>query len=715
MGELRSDPAVIVQALELLTEPGQVVELRILNARKGTTGYTENHTGYFDRDHLAELARATTTVSATGYYFTLNPVNPDLQARAYNRLKKADKGDSTSDKDIVHRINFLIDLDVERPAGISSTDEEKAAAWAKAILIRDHLTGLDWPEPVVIDSGNGFHLVYRIGLPTDDAGTVKRCLEALGKRFNDPPEVKPAVHVDLTVANAARISKLPGTPVRKGDSTPTRPHRLARLVSAPQALETVPTELLEALAGPVEVKATSKSASPTTPGTGFNLDAFMSRYFPDATGPSDAGFYEMVCPWRPEDGRTGFVGKLSNGGLTAGCNHATCPGSSSTGNHWRELRAMKEPPSDNQGGAYPDDPGGDLWEGTPELDWIHPTMPLAPPAPEAAPAIHLVDLLLSGPELGRMEIPEREMIVEPFIATGSLNMVYAVRGLGKTFFGIELCKAVTTGRPFFEWYVPAARNVLFLDGEMPTVMLQERFNFLYGGNLPPSLAVLPSEAVWTNAKPLNLNEVESQERIQAMLDALEAQGRKPALIIIDNLSSLSFGTDENDNSVQDDLLRWLMGLRHQGYAVLLVHHAGKGGAQRGASRREDFLDPSIKLTKPETETQGDGAAFKIEFTKERGRKAVPNFLTVALETGQHGEAIWARPKTMPEYMKALLLIQEHHPVNYTALSKLMDISRQAATNHVGKLREKGYVHPMEMALTAKGTKAIAALNDDDAA
>ena len=71
------------------------------------------------------------------------------------------------------------------------------------------------------------------------------------------------------------------------------------------------------------------------------------------------------------------------------------------------------------------------------------------------------------------------MIVAPFLATGSLNMVTAARGLGKTFFGMEMCKAVTLCQPFFEWQVPAARNVLFLDGEMPTEMLQERFLFLY--------------------------------------------------------------------------------------------------------------------------------------------------------------------------------------------------------------------------------------------
>ena len=187
---------------------------------------------------------------------------------------------------------------------------------------------------------------------------------------------------------------------------------------------------------------------------------------------------------------------------------------------------------------------------------------------------------------------------------------------------------------------------------------------------------------------------------------MSARGQKPALVIIDNLSSMSFGTDENDNSLQDSILRWLMGLRHQGYAVLLVHHTGKNGEQRGASRREDFLDTSIRLTKPETETQGEGAAFKIEFTKERGRKANPSSLSVNLETGEHGEPVWTRLRAFPEYMRALLVIRDHHPSTTTELGKLMDVTRQAAAKHVAKLREKGYLRPTDMGMTQKGTKVL---------
>lgn len=49
------------------------------------------------------------------------------------------------------------------------------------------------------------------------------------------------------------------------------------------------------------------------------------------------------------------------------------------------------------------------------------------------------------------------------------------------------------------------------------------------------------------------------------------------------------GYDENDNSHLDRYLAWLREIRHRGITVLIVHHAGKGGDQRGASRREDIL------------------------------------------------------------------------------------------------------------------------------
>ena len=54
--------------------------------------------------------------------------------------------------------------------------------------------------------------------------------------------------VDTSTFNPARIVKLYGTPARKGDSMPDRPHRLARLLDVPKDLEHVPKGQLEEIA-----------------------------------------------------------------------------------------------------------------------------------------------------------------------------------------------------------------------------------------------------------------------------------------------------------------------------------------------------------------------------------------------------------------------------------------------------------------------------------
>jgi hypothetical protein len=97
-----------------------------------------------------------------------------------------------------------------------------------ALAVQEYLRGRGWPDPVVVDSGNGYHLLHRIDLPAEDGGLVARCLAALAARFDsDRAKIDQAVH------NPARLCKIPGTVARKGDSMPDRPHRRARLLESP--------------------------------------------------------------------------------------------------------------------------------------------------------------------------------------------------------------------------------------------------------------------------------------------------------------------------------------------------------------------------------------------------------------------------------------------------------------------------------------------------
>jgi len=221
------DLQAVIGSRNRLSERKQVTELRALEATTASDRYPRTWFGYFDdAEALADAVARFKT--AKGIYIVLNPVNPDLLARACNRIKKAGKGDATQDGDIISRRWLPIDVDVVRPAGISSTDAEHLAAVTRLSEVHQYLRGLGWPDPIVADSGNGAHLLYRIDLPRDDGGLVQRTLHALAARFDDA-----AVKVDTSVHNPARIWKLYGTLACKGDDVPDRPWRMSRIVKAP--------------------------------------------------------------------------------------------------------------------------------------------------------------------------------------------------------------------------------------------------------------------------------------------------------------------------------------------------------------------------------------------------------------------------------------------------------------------------------------------------
>ena len=227
MSEQRFDADECRRALSILPEPGSVFEIRALGTKKGIIS------GYFDDREKAVQAVASISGKVPGVYLTLNPVNPDLLARAKNRLEPYSK-QTTGDTDVLRRRWLYIDIDPKRPAGISSTDDEHSAALARAREVREWLTARGWPELILADSGNGAHLLAWVDLPNDDnaRGLIERCLKSLALKFTDE-----AVEVDLTPFNASRIGRFYGTMACKGDSTADRPHRLARILEVPESVE----------------------------------------------------------------------------------------------------------------------------------------------------------------------------------------------------------------------------------------------------------------------------------------------------------------------------------------------------------------------------------------------------------------------------------------------------------------------------------------------
>ena len=228
------------QTAHLFQTDNCVVELRALGLNGPVVHGFYNDSAILCRD-AESLSKMNLKVKAV--YVTMNPVVPELLSRSPNKFGPGKTGGSASDADIAARKWLLVDCDPSRPANTNSTETEKASAHTVAEDVRAYLDLLNWPAPVVADSGNGWHLLYPIDLPAADEGLVKGCLDRLAD-FSTA-EVK----VDVTVGNASRIVRFYGTMNRKGPHTAERPQRLSRIATLPEQLRVTPRQLLEELAG----------------------------------------------------------------------------------------------------------------------------------------------------------------------------------------------------------------------------------------------------------------------------------------------------------------------------------------------------------------------------------------------------------------------------------------------------------------------------------
>src|ERR1700735_4369093 len=196
--------------------------------------------------------------------------------------------------------------------------------------------------------------------------------------------------------------------------------------------------------------------------------------------------------------------------------------------------------------------------------------------------------------------------VVPFPDTG-LALLYAERGIVKTWIALGVAHAVASGGEFLCWRAERPRKVLYIDGEMPAHTLQER----YAAVVRASMKDAPREnfrLAAADCQPDGLPDLSSEEA-QRFYDAAIADAE---LIICDNLSTLAHGLRENEADSFGPVQSWMLEQRAAGRSVLLVHHAGKGGGQRGTSR--DTLDTVISLSRPPGYSAAEGARFEVRFT-----------------------------------------------------------------------------------------------------
>ena len=239
-----------------------------------------------------------------------------------------------------------------------------------------------------------------------------------------------------------------------------------------------------------------------------------------------------------------------------------------------------------------------------------------PPPGRGYPAETLPPLVpITAAKLLSLTVPIRQMALAPVLPLPGLAMLYGPRGTGKTFVALTIAHAIAAGgsASALRWHAYKQLRVLYLDGEMPAGLLQERLAEIVlgaGHMTPPAVLSFLCADLLTAGLP-------SLAR-PAMQAAVTAAAADYDVLVLDNLSALAGGLRENEADDWQPIQTWLLGLRRLGKTVLIVHHAGKGGQQRGTSRREDVLDTVIALRRPADYEPDQGARVEVHLEKARG-------------------------------------------------------------------------------------------------
>jgi hypothetical protein len=284
-----------------------------------------------------------------------------------------------------------------------------------------------------------------------------------------------------------------------------------------------------------------------------------------------------------------------------------------------------------------------------------------------------------------LKIPERRCIMSPWLPEQGLAMIYAPRGVGKTFLALNVAYSIASGTPFLNWDVPVPKKVLYIDGEMPAKSMQERLAAIEksrGICVTDMLSILTPDLQKLSMP--DLGTFDGQEGLDAALHGVE-------VIIVDNISTLCRNGKENDAEGWMVIQEWALRMRTQGKSVVFIHHAGKDGGQRGTSKREDTLDTSICLKRPVGYEPKDGATFELHFMKSRGffgEEADPMLVELSVLDDERFQ--WeCQPLEASTYKKVIALFREGLSQKEIALE--LEVNKSTVSRHLKNAHAEGAI------------------------
>lgn len=165
------------------------------------------------------------------------------------------------------------------------------------------------------------------------------------------------------------------------------------------------------------------------------------------------------------------------------------------------------------------------------------------------------------------------------------------------------------------------------------------------------------------------------------------------VIVIDNLSALVRGGKENEGESWQPVAEWALRMRASGRSVIFIHHAGKGGQQRGTSKREDLLDTVIALKRPPDYLPDQGARFEIHFEKARALYGVDvTAIEATLHSDADGTQVWTT-RPVSDLSEEQMLEMRGLGLSTREIGAEIGISHSTVVRTLKKAREEGRYTP----------------------
>lgn len=215
-------------------------------------------------------------------------------------------------------------------------------------------------------------------------------------------------------------------------------------------------------------------------------------------------------------------------------------------------------------------------------------------------------------------IPPPDRLLGDLLTTTARVFLVGRTGLGKTHLAMAIAAHVGAGVHFLHWHCTRPARVLYIDGEMPPELIQERLRDAerrMGQEVPPGNLVIYSavdaEGFAAEFPELGimppLNTVEGHRWVLRLIEHLDGVD----LVIFDNVMSLITG-DQKDEIPWSETLPLVQALTARRVGQLWLDHTGHDASRQYGSSTKGWRMDAIGIQTP-IDGEPDELGFQLSF------------------------------------------------------------------------------------------------------